>query len=108
MQGLNARNSRRALPGVLGLPSVLGVLALACLATEAAAADDAALITEGRQIIEKNCARCHATGLDGGSAHPGNLRIDNRSNAQVETEADSLGCAGARRSLHERPGDRRG
>jgi mono/diheme cytochrome c family protein len=41
----------------------------ACLAASGAVAEDADL-AYGRQLVEANCARCHAVGLDDESAHP--------------------------------------
>lgn len=41
----------------------------ACLAASGALAGDADL-AYGRELVEANCARCHAVGLDDESAHP--------------------------------------
>ena len=41
----------------------------ACLAASGALAEDADL-AYGRELVEANCARCHAVGLDDESAHP--------------------------------------
>ena len=40
-----------------------------CLAASSAFAEDADL-AYGRELVEANCARCHAVGLDDESAHP--------------------------------------
>lgn len=34
------------------------------------AAEDAAATAKGKALLEKNCARCHAIGLEGASKHP--------------------------------------
>ncbi|WP_187969203.1 c-type cytochrome [Aquibium microcysteis] len=48
--------------------SLAGTL-LACLAAGGAFAEDAGT-AYGRQLVEANCARCHAIGTDDESAHP--------------------------------------
>ena len=47
---------------------VLGAL-LACFSAGSSFAGEANL-AYGRELVEANCARCHATGLDDESAHP--------------------------------------
>lgn len=41
----------------------------ACLVASGALAEDADL-AYGRELVEANCARCHAVGLDDESTHP--------------------------------------
>jgi mono/diheme cytochrome c family protein len=48
----------------------LVILLLAPLvATAALAASNAELLAKGKAILDKNCSRCHATGVDGASPH---------------------------------------
>lgn len=48
--------------------AVLGSL-VACLADGTATAEDAD-VAYGRELVEANCARCHAIGLNDESVHP--------------------------------------
>lgn len=48
------------------LPTILAL----CLATPAAAQDDAESIAHGKALVETNCARCHAVGAGDSSSHP--------------------------------------
>ncbi len=50
------------------LPALVG-LALLFAAPAAALAEDAQ-VAHGRALVETNCARCHAIGLDDESTHP--------------------------------------
>jgi mono/diheme cytochrome c family protein len=50
------------------LPALVG-LALLFAAPAAAHAEDAQ-VAHGRALVETNCARCHAIGLDDESTHP--------------------------------------
>jgi mono/diheme cytochrome c family protein len=34
------------------------------------ATDNAEMVAKGKALLEKNCARCHAIGLEGASKHP--------------------------------------
>jgi cytochrome c len=44
-------------------------VALLCLAGIANAGDTASLQSKGRQLLEKNCSRCHGIGADDKSKH---------------------------------------
>jgi cytochrome c len=56
----NARIPRRV---------TLACLAAGCLAATPAAAEEPAVLEKGRHALETRCARCHAIGPEGASAH---------------------------------------
>ena len=57
----------KTLPSRLTVPVLVALLA--CAAVGAASAENADL-AYGRELVEANCARCHAIGQDDESAHP--------------------------------------
>jgi mono/diheme cytochrome c family protein len=54
---------------VKAVAASLAMVAAAISAIPAGAADDADTIAKGRAILEMNCARCHAIGMDDSSHH---------------------------------------
>jgi len=57
----------RASVRVALLAALAGIIASAHIAGGVAAETDA--VAEGRALLEKNCARCHAIGAEGESSH---------------------------------------
>jgi mono/diheme cytochrome c family protein len=49
--------------------SVIWLLAIVCLAPVARAEESAEIVAKGHSIVEANCSRCHAIGLDDTSHH---------------------------------------
>jgi mono/diheme cytochrome c family protein len=62
---------RRQFISALGSVISLVLLAVWVFLSSALAQDDKELLKRGRQLVTKNCSRCHAIGRTGTSPHPG-------------------------------------